>query len=68
MERETLGALDYLASYERPKKLALLPEELTVENGFLTPTLKVKRREIQDRMEDIIDGLYEEEPADATDA
>lgn len=68
MERETLGALDDLASYERPKKLALLPEELTVENGFLTPTLKVKRREVQDRMEHIIDGLYEEEPADATDA
>lgn len=68
MERETLGALDDLASYERPKKLALLPEELTVENGFLTPTLKVKRREIQERMEDVIDGLYEVEPADATDA
>jgi long-chain acyl-CoA synthetase len=68
MERETLGTLDDLASYERPKKLALLPEELTVENGFLTPTLKVKRREIQERMADVIDGLYEEEPADATDA
>jgi long-chain acyl-CoA synthetase len=68
MERETLGALGDLPSYERPKKLALLAEELTVENGFLTPTLKVKRREIQERLEDVIDGLYEQEPADATEA
>jgi long-chain acyl-CoA synthetase len=68
MERETLGALEDLARYERPKKLALLSEELTVENGFLTPTLKVKRREIQERLEDVIDGLYEHEPFDSTDA
>ena len=66
MERETLGALGDLPSYERPKKLALLREELTVENGFLTPTLKVKRREVQERLKDVIDRLYEQEPVDAT--
>lgn len=64
MERETLGALEEFASYERPKKLALLAEELTVENGFLTPTMKVKRREVQERLTDVIDALYEHEPAD----
>ena len=66
MERETLGSLGDLASYERPKKLALLFEELTVENGLLTPTLKVKRRELQERMDDLIDKLYEHEPSDDT--
>ena len=63
MERETLGSLQDLASYERPKKLAILSEELTVENGLLTPTLKVKRRELQERLEGLIDKLYEHEPA-----
>jgi long-chain acyl-CoA synthetase len=66
MEQETLGSLRDLASYERPKKLAVLSEELTVENGLLTPTLKVKRRELQDRMDDLIDKLYEHEPSDDT--
>ncbi|MEX2467641.1 MAG: long-chain fatty acid--CoA ligase [Gemmatimonadota bacterium] len=66
MEKETLGGLGDLASYERPKKLALLSEELTVENGFLTPTLKVKRREIQDRLDDVIDALYDAEPFDVS--
>ena len=66
MERETLGSLADMASYERPKKLALLSEELTVENGLLTPTMKVKRRELQERMDALIDKLYEHEPSDDT--
>ena len=58
--------LNDLASYERPKKLALLAEEFTVENGLMTPTLKVKRRELRDRLGDVINALYEDEAADAT--
>ncbi len=63
MEREVLGMLQDLASFERPKKIALLDEELTIENGFLTPTMKVKRRVIQERYADLIHQLYEDEPA-----
>lgn len=66
-EHELLGMLDDLASFERPKKVAVLAEEFTVENGLLTPTLKVKRREVHERLEHVIDGLYAEEAADATD-
>ena len=65
MERELFGMLDDFASYEQPKKLALLDEEFTVENGFLTPTLKVKRRVVHRELEDVIDRLYAEEAADA---
>ncbi|MDA0311019.1 MAG: long-chain fatty acid--CoA ligase [Gemmatimonadetes bacterium] len=64
VEHEVLGMLTDLASFETPKKIALLSEELTVENGFLTPTLKVKRRVVQERLGAVIDGLYEEEAAD----
>jgi long-chain acyl-CoA synthetase len=65
VEREVLGSLDDLASFERPKKIALLSEDLTVENGFLTPSLKVKRRVVHERLDSVIDALYEEEAVDA---
>lgn len=64
MESELFGMLGSFASYERPKKLALLDEEFTVENGMLTPTLKVKRRVVQEKLDAVIDRLYSEEAAD----
>jgi long-chain acyl-CoA synthetase len=66
MEREMLGGLDDLASYERPKKIALIEEEFTIENGTLTPTQKVKRRVVQERFKHVIDALYEEENVERT--
>jgi long-subunit acyl-CoA synthetase (AMP-forming) len=47
-----------LARYETIKKIALLPRELSVETGELTPTLKLKRRVIHDRYRDAIEALY----------
>jgi long-subunit acyl-CoA synthetase (AMP-forming) len=47
-----------LARYESIKKFALLPRELTVEAGELTPTLKLKRRVILERYCDPIEELY----------
>ncbi len=47
-----------LASYETIKKFAVIEEPLTVENGLLTPTLKVKRKKVYDAFEDIFEGLY----------
>jgi long-chain acyl-CoA synthetase len=47
-----------LASFERIKGFALLPAELTQENGEITPTLKVKRRVIMERYARVIEGLY----------
>lgn len=46
------------ASYEIPKKLLLLSEGFTTENGMLTPTLKLKRREVLKKYQDMIDALY----------
>lgn len=42
------------------KRFALVPARLTVDNGMLTPTMKVKRRVIDERFADEIDALYEE--------
>jgi long-chain acyl-CoA synthetase len=48
-----------LAQFERIKKIALLPSEFTVDAGELTPTLKVKRRVVEQKYKDVIDRLYE---------
>ncbi|MEI7583372.1 long-chain fatty acid--CoA ligase [Runella sp.] len=48
-----------LAPYERVKKYHLLPGELSVANGELTPTLKPKRRIIQEKYKTEIEELFE---------
>lgn len=65
VEAEAFGLLTDLASYEMPKKIALLDEEFTIDNGLLTPTLKVKRSVVRERFGHIIDALYAGEAVDA---
>ena len=47
-----------LASYETIKNHAILAEDFTIENGLLTPTLKMKRKLITQRYQQIIESLY----------
>ncbi|HEV2734698.1 MAG TPA: long-chain fatty acid--CoA ligase, partial [Longimicrobiaceae bacterium] len=47
LERDAMGRLGEFARYELPKKVALIAEELSIESGTLTPTLKVKRRVVE---------------------
>jgi long-chain acyl-CoA synthetase len=49
-----------LAKFERVKKIALLEKEMTVEGGELTPTLKVKRRVVDEKYKDVIEKIYAE--------
>jgi long-chain acyl-CoA synthetase len=49
-----------LAPFETIKRFALLPSEFTVAGGELTPTMKVKRRVVEDRWRTVIEQLYEE--------
>ena len=46
------------ATYERIKKITILAKEFTIEDGELTPTMKVKRRVIESRYQDLIDEMY----------
>ncbi|HEY0970977.1 MAG TPA: long-chain fatty acid--CoA ligase [Gemmatimonadales bacterium] len=59
MNKEVFGQLEGLASYETPKKIALLEHDFSIERGELTPTLKVKRRVVDRQYAELIDGLYQ---------
>ncbi len=59
MEKEVLARLTGLASFETPKKIALLEHDFTLESGELTPTLKVKRRVVEQKHRDVIERLYD---------
>jgi long-chain acyl-CoA synthetase len=49
-----------LASYERVKKFRILPQELTIEAGEITPTLKVKRKVVGEKYKKLVDEMYAE--------
>jgi long-chain acyl-CoA synthetase len=52
------GVNEHLASYAKVKRFAVLPADFTQEGGELTPTLKVKRRDVRAKHADLIDSLY----------
>jgi long-chain acyl-CoA synthetase len=47
-----------LANFEQIRRVALLPRDLTIEDGELSPTLKVKRRVVEKKFADIIETAY----------
>jgi long-chain acyl-CoA synthetase len=57
-ERQIAELTESLSRYEKVKKIALIENELTVEGGELTPTLKVKRRVVDEKYRDVIEKIY----------
>ena len=61
LHTEVAGRLeDRFARVEIPKKLVLLEEPFTIDDGSLTPTQKVRRRVVEERFSGVIDSLYTE--------
>ena len=59
MQRQVDALCADLSKYERVKRIALLEQEMSIEGGELTPTLKVKRRVVDEKYRDVINRLYE---------
>jgi long-chain acyl-CoA synthetase len=47
-----------LADYEKVKRVSLLADEFSIDGGELTPTLKVRRRVVEQKYEKVIESLY----------
>ena len=47
-----------LASYETIKRFAVLPQDFTVEDGDLTPSLKLKRKVVEQKHQALLDSFY----------
>ncbi len=58
IETEVDNQTNDLSRYEKIKAVLLLPREMTVESGEMTPTLKVKRRVVVENYKRQIDHLY----------
>jgi long-chain acyl-CoA synthetase len=57
-ERQVERYTQELAQYEKIKAVALIANEMTVESGELTPTLKVRRRVVTEKYKELIERLY----------
>lgn len=57
--RKTVAeANSQLASYETVKRFAILPHDFSIETGELTPSLKIKRRFVDQKFKKQLDAMY----------
>jgi len=61
VEGELAKANQKLAQVEQIKCFKILHEELSVENGVMTPTRKKRRKNIETRYKALIDSMYDDE-------
>ena len=50
----------FFGDYEKIKRFELLDHEWTIDDGELTPSLKIRRKAIAERYKDLIDGMFAE--------
>jgi len=56
--QETNRLTPHLASYEKIKKIILLDRDFEIESGEMTPTLKIRRKVVEEKYKPLIDRLY----------
>jgi len=61
LKSEVDRATPNLASFERIKKIAVLDRDFEMDEGEVTPSLKVKRNVVEKKYRELIDALYKEE-------
>ena len=50
----------HFARVEQVRKFKILPRDFTIEDGELTPTLKIKLRIFNQNFEPVIESMYQE--------
>jgi long-chain acyl-CoA synthetase len=58
LQKEAVDKTRDLASFEQVRRVALLPRDLTIEDGELSPTLKIKRRIVEKKFAALIEFAY----------
>ncbi len=56
---EVADIMQNFSSYEAVKEAILLPKEFSIEDGTLTPTLKIKKKVVEERYKARLDALYQ---------
>ncbi|MCX6570165.1 MAG: long-chain fatty acid--CoA ligase [Candidatus Aminicenantes bacterium] len=67
LKAEVDRATPLLASYEKIKKIAVLPRDFEIEKGEITPSLKVRRANVTAEYEALIDAMYREDAENGRD-
>ena len=60
IERQIADHTVGLSQFEKVKRFVLLEKEMTVDGGELTPTLKVRRRIVEEKYKSVIDKMYDD--------
>jgi len=58
IEKEIENMNQHLGKWEQIKKIELTPKVWTIDDGLLTPTLKLKRKAIKAEFQDLYDRMY----------
>ena len=58
LEKDLKQFQNKLANYEKVRKFAILDKPFSIEGGEMTPSLKLKRKVIEERYKDLIEGMY----------
>jgi len=53
-----------LERWETVKRFAILPAELSVDDGGVTPNMKIRRKVVAEKYADVVESLYDAEPVD----
>jgi long-chain acyl-CoA synthetase len=60
IERQIAEQTSELSQYEKVKRFVILENEMTIDGGELTPTLKVRRRIVDEKYKSVIDKMYDD--------
>ena len=58
IQKEVDEANEHFGKWEQIKKFELTPDIWTIDDGHLTPTMKMKRKAIKEKYKDLIEKIY----------